>query len=209
MAATLITGNSAGPGSERSMTSPLRAVAAAAGLVQDWAHGTEGRRRTRRALRPLEQCGWRVDHDITLPGGIYADHLALGTSGVYIIASRAWGGVVTVDHKGPTITPRGDPCAAWTANGHHRSLAPAAAAVARSLAAAAGLPVRAPRAVVAIWAPFPDRIAESGGVTYVAGAYLADWLAGQPTRLGVDEVAALTGAATAALVPTQRPPVPA
>jgi hypothetical protein len=190
------------------MTSPLRAVASAAGLVQDWAHGTEGRRRTRRALRPLEQCGWRVDHDITLPGGIYADHLALGPCGVYVIDSRAWGGVVTVDHKGPTITPRGDPRAAWTANGHHRSLPPVAAAVVRSLAAA-GLPVRAPRAVVAIWAPFPDRIAESGGVTYIAGAYLADWLAGQPTRLGVDEVAALTGAATAALVPTQRPPVPA
>jgi hypothetical protein len=204
MAAWDTGGSATHHGLDGSVTTPLRAIATAAAHVQRWAHETEGRRRTREALRPLERSGWHVDHDISLPDGASVDHLVLGPCGVFVVDSRAWDGVVTVDNKGPTITPRHDPRGAWTAYGHHRSLPPAAAAVVRRLAAATGGAVRAPRAVVAIWATFPEQVAESGGVTYVAGSHLARWLSEQPRRLAMSEVNALTVAGAAALVSSQR-----
>jgi hypothetical protein len=33
-----------------------------------------------------------------------------------------------------------------------------------------------------IWAPFPEGLAVSGGITYVAGDRLAGWLSQQPRR---------------------------
>lgn len=157
----------------------LRLVAAAAAQIHSWAIAAEGRRRTEQVLRTLASAGWQVARHIRLPGGGHVDHLAVGPSGVYLLDSRAWQGAVTVDQKGATITPEDDPGAAWTAGGQHRSLPPAAAAVVHALAAATGSPLPAPHAVVVVWAPFLERVAVSGGVTYVAGEHLADWLAGQ------------------------------
>jgi Nuclease-related domain len=168
----------------------LRIVAAAAQLHR-WATAAEGRRRTERVLRALDPAGWQVAHQIALPGGGHVDHLVVGLGGVYLLDSRAWHGVVTVDQKGATITPGDDPGAAWTARGQHQSLPPAAAAVVRALSAATGHPLPAPCAVVVIWAPFPERVAVSCGVTYIAGEQLGDWLTGQPSRLDRQRVAAM------------------
>jgi Nuclease-related domain len=88
---------------------PLRILAAAAEHVHGWAATAEGRRRTARVLQSLDPGAWRVTQDIRLPDGCRADHLAVGPSGVYLLDSRAWLGVVTVDHKGATITPEGRP----------------------------------------------------------------------------------------------------
>ena len=167
----------------------LRAVAALAAGVGSWAAAAEGRRRTEHALDILDRAQWRVWDRVALPGGGHVDHVIVGPSGVYVLASTSWHGVVTVDQKGATITPTGTPDTAWTARGQHRSLPPAAVAVVRSLNAANGTSFTAPRPVVVIWAPFPERIAVSGGVTYVAGEDLAGWLAGQP---GVDAGAVRT-----------------
>jgi hypothetical protein len=185
---------------------PLRIVAAAAAQVYDWATAAEGRRRTEGALRALERAGWRVAHSVALPDGGRVDHLAVGPGGVYVLDSKAWRGVVTVDHKGATITPEHDPDAAWTARGQHRSLPPLAAAAVRALTAATGGPLPAPCAVVVIWAPFPDRVAVSGGVTYVAGEHLTDWLLGQPARLDAGQLAALWVGATPGDLLLARPP---
>ncbi len=160
----------------------LRAVGALAARVQAWAAATEGRRRTERALHLLRDAGWDVAHDVHLPGADRIDHLAAGPSGVYLLASKAWHGLVTVDHKGATITPEHDPASAWTARGPHRSLLPAASAVGRQLSAATGRPFPTPRVVVVVWAPFPDRVTVCGGLAYVAGEHLVDWLIGQPAR---------------------------
>ena len=160
----------------------LRAVAAAAARVHTWAASTEARRRTQHVLDPLRSSGWHVVHDVRLPGVQPIDHLMTGPGGVYLLMSTAWRGVVTVDQKGATITPERDPGSAWTARGPHRSLPPAASAVARALSAAAGGPVPAPQAVVVVWAPFPDRVAVCAGLSYVAGEHLVEWLAGRPGR---------------------------
>lgn len=162
--------------------SPLRMVAAAAAHLHDWAARGDGRRRTGRVLRSLDRDTWQISQHIQLPDGGYADHLAIGASGVYVLDSRAWHGAVTVDHKGATITPEGQPAAAWTARGQHCSLAPAAARLGRVLSTAAGRPLPTPRAVVVIWASFPDRLAVSAGITYVAGEHLAEWLSGESRR---------------------------
>lgn len=162
---------------------PLRAVAATAARVQAWAEATDARRRTERVLHPLRDAGWDVAHDVRLPGVDRIDHLAAGPSGVYLLASKAWQGAVTVDHKGATITPGHDHGSAWTAHGPHRSLPPAAAAVVHALATATGRSFPAPRAVVVVWAPFAERVTVCGGISYVAGEHLVDWLVGQPARL--------------------------
>ncbi|TQN37881.1 nuclease-like protein [Blastococcus colisei] len=159
----------------------LRLVSAAAAQIHDWAATTEGRRRTGLALQSLDREAWQVARHIRLPDGGHADHLASGPTGGYLLNSRAWHGVVTVDHKGATITPDRRPEAAWTARGQHCSLAPAAAALGRT-ASAAGSRLPAPRAVVVIWGTFPERLALSGGITYVAGDHLVEWLSGQTRR---------------------------
>ena len=160
---------------------PLRMVAAAAAHVHGWAAAAEGRRRTAQVLHSLDPGVWRVTQDIRLPDGGHADHLVVGPGGVYLLDSRAWEGLVTVDHKGATITPEGRPAAAWIARGLHCSLAPAAAALGHALSSAGG-PLAAPHAVVVIWAPFPEGLVVSGGITYVAGDRLAGWLSEQPRR---------------------------
>jgi hypothetical protein len=160
----------------------LRAVAAAAARVHTWAAAAEARRRTERALDPLRGTAWDVAHDIRLPGVDRIDHLAAGPSGVYLLASKAWHGVVTVDHKGATITPPREPGAAWTAYGPHRSLAPAASAVVRALSTATGRPFPPARAVVVVWAPFPEQVTLCAGIAYVAGDRLVEWLIEQPAR---------------------------
>jgi len=173
----------------------LRIVAAAAAHVCEWAAATEGRRRTERVLRALDRAEWQVVDDVRVPQGGYVDHVVVGPCGIYVIDSKAWRGVVTVDQKGATITPGGDPDAAWTARGRHRSLPPAAAAVAHGLTVTTGGRTPAPCAVVVVWAPFPERVAVSGGVTYVAGEHLAAWLAGQPRRLDPERLAAVSAGA--------------
>jgi Nuclease-related domain len=160
---------------------PLRIVAAAAAQVHGWAATTEGRRRTAQVLRSLDPAAWQVTRNMRLPDGGHADHLAVGPTGVYLLVSRAWQGVVTVDHKGATITPEGRPAAAWTARGQHCSLAPAAAALGRALSTA-GRSTATPQAVVVIWAPFPEGLAVSGGITYVAGDRLVSWMSDQRRR---------------------------
>src|SRR3954468_15141429 len=132
---------------------PLGIVASAAAHVYAWAATADGRRRTGRVLQSLDCETWRVTERVQLPDGVHAEHLVIGPSGVYLLASRAWHGVVTVDHKGATITPEGRPAAAWTARGQHCSLAPAAAALGRTVSTAAGNSLPAPRAVAVIWAP--------------------------------------------------------
>lgn len=159
---------------------PLRVVSAAAARLQNWAAATEAHGRTTRVLTGLAPGGWTFADDVRLADGHRIEHLVAGPGGVFVLVSKVWHGVVTVDHKGATITPAWDPGSAWTARGSHRSLLPAASATMRALYALTGTPVPAPRAVVVVWAPFPERVTVCGGVSYVAGERLADWLQEQP-----------------------------
>src|SRR4051812_45683919 len=59
--------------------------------------------------------------------------------------------------------------------------------------------VPAAHAVVVVWGTFPQRVATSGDVTYVAGEHLHDWLLGQPSCLSRTQLAALGSANTPSL----------
>jgi hypothetical protein len=163
--------------------------------IERWGAGAEGERRTARTLRPLLRSGWHVVHDLDWPGAGNVDHLVVGPGGVFVLDSKAWSGVVSVDDAGATITPRDNPDAAWTARGQRGRQARAGTAVARALASRSGLAVPQPEPVVVVWARFPQRAECAGGVTYVEGEHLADWLLSQPQRLHGDQVAQLAAAA--------------
>ena len=144
--------------------------------------------------------GWTFTHDLELPGAGNIDHLAIGPPGVFVLDSKAWSGVVTVDQDGATITPRDDPEAAWLARGQRRVAARATARVTRALAAATGMTVPAARSVVVVWGSFLQRVAISGEVTYVAGGHLHDWLLGQRACLNRTQLEALSAANTPSLL---------
>ena len=106
---------------------------------------------------------------------------------------------MTVDQDGATITARDAPDSAWLARGEHRAATRTAARTARALAVAAGRTVPAAQSVIVVWGAFPQRVAVSGGVTYVAGEHVHDWLIGQRACLSRTELAALSAANTPSL----------
>jgi hypothetical protein len=57
---------------------------------------------------------------------------------------------------------------------------------------------------VVIWGPFPERVAVSGSVTYVAGEHLAEWLTTQPHLPDGAHVRSMNSVDLSALLPTQR-----
>jgi Nuclease-related domain len=101
-----------------------------------WRRQAALQRRTAEALQPLEQDGYLILHDITLPGWPASlDHLVVGATGIWVIESR----------RGRLAPPRtGTP--PWRANaaaaGLLRGLRWKAAAIADALADAASIPVR-------------------------------------------------------------------
>jgi hypothetical protein len=62
------------------------------GPVTSWRHGAMAERRTGRVLATLDPGRFRVLHDRALPGlpATNLDHLVIGLTGVYVIASRRW-----------------------------------------------------------------------------------------------------------------------
>jgi hypothetical protein len=62
------------------------------GAVTNWRRGAVAERRTGRRLAALDPAAYHVLHDRVLPGGQGAnlDHLVVGLTGVYAIASRRW-----------------------------------------------------------------------------------------------------------------------
>jgi hypothetical protein len=167
--------------------------------IERWGIGAAGERRTERVLRPLQRVGWTIRHDLDLPGAGNIDHLAVGPAGVFVLDSKAWSGIVTVDQDGATITARDAPDSAWLARGEHRAATRTAARTARALAVAVGRTVPAAQSVIVVWGAFPQRVAVSGGVTYVAGEHVHDWLIGQRACLNRTELAALSAANTPGL----------
>jgi len=61
-------------------------------LVASWRQGAKGEQQTARLLAKLEREGWRVLHDLAIPGSrVNVDHLAIGPGGVWVIDSKLWG----------------------------------------------------------------------------------------------------------------------
>jgi hypothetical protein len=69
-------------------------------LVASWRQGAKGERQTARLLAKLEREGWKVLHDLAVPGSrANIDHLAIGPGGVWVIDSKLWGSRVHWDPR--------------------------------------------------------------------------------------------------------------
>jgi hypothetical protein len=67
-------------------------------VVSGWLQGAKGEQLTARALRPLEREGWRIFHDLQVPGSAAnIDHLLVGPGGVWVIDSKLWTGQLRWD----------------------------------------------------------------------------------------------------------------
>jgi hypothetical protein len=69
-------------------------------LVASWRQGAKGERQTAKLLAKLEREGWKVLHDLAIPGSrANVDHLAVGPGGVWVIDSKLWGRRVRWDPR--------------------------------------------------------------------------------------------------------------
>jgi hypothetical protein len=152
-----------------------------------WLDGAEGERRTEKQLRPLEFRGWHVAHDLQGRFG-NVDHLVVGPAGVFLLDSKTWSGVVTVESGAATVTPRDNPDASWTATGLGRKMRGASVRNKEALQRLTGVRTWI-QPVVVVWAPFPARHVVSDGIAYVAGDALRSWLLDQPAKLDDERTA--------------------
>jgi hypothetical protein len=75
--------------------------------VTAWRAGASGERAVARRLDPLVDRGVEVLHDRRIPGTkANIDHIAVSSSGVYVIDAKKYTGMVRVDWEGGLFSPR-------------------------------------------------------------------------------------------------------
>jgi hypothetical protein len=155
--------------------------------IEHWLRGAEGERRTEKALRPLEQAGWVVSHDLKAQFG-NVDHLLVGPAGVFLLDSKWWRGTAHVDGDVATVTQVEDPDASWSWPRLPRQLRAASAAQHEAIRKLTGVNAWV-SAVAVLWCPFDQGVVTCNRVTYVHGDRLAAWLLEQPRHLSDEQVA--------------------
>lgn len=164
------------------------------GWIENWQAGSRGEKATAKALKPLEEVGWVILHDLPAGRG-NIDHIAIGPAGVYLLDSKVLGGIVTVDQHGGVTVQRPDEDLTYQHTGSRHLL---------RLAQQTHDRVRADTRinlwvtpVMVLWSEFPDCIVESD-CTYVHGDELAGWLQSRPQCLAPSRLAQVAQAVTAA-----------
>jgi hypothetical protein len=148
------------------------------GYIVKWGVGADGERRTAKALRPLLRKGWTVAHDVQRPHENF-DHVLVGPPGVFLLETKVRTGTVRLEDGILTIRYPDDP--------DEVIALPRLAAQVRGRAADLRTEYqfqngahRWVRAVVVLWADFPQLCIEHGGITYLHGDELVDWLQSLP-----------------------------
>lgn len=163
------------------------------GWIENWQVGVYGEQATAKALRPLEEDGWIVLHDLPAGRG-NVDHIAIGPGGVYLLDSKRLGGKVSVDSTGATVRRIDDPDLSYQIHGGH--LANLSRQTHQRVLASSRINVWV-TPVMVIWAEFPQRVA--GDQTYyVLGDELADWLRSRPQTVAMSRVQQLAHAVATA-----------
>lgn len=180
------------------------------GPVTQWRQGALAERCTGRRLARLDPAGFHVLHDRALEAtpGTNLDHLVVGLTGVYAIASRrcAWGTRLRVEEGGPWLE-RSVWAGGWIWNGR-RPVARLSGTAARSARAVAEMlsgeldhevPVAA---VVAVHgARVPHAGVRHGDVLYQAARALPNALSVRPVVFTSAQVATIAAAAERLLPP--------
>ncbi len=150
-----------------------------------WMQGVWGEWDTEDVLDTLG-VGWVVEHDIERPRGNW-DHVAVSRAGVFLIDTKWTKDRARVDGDALRVGRRVSYPGA--------SFRGAAVELRDTLHRMTGDPPWV-TAVVAVWGEFEQTQIDGDRVTYLRASLLADWLAGQPTRISAERARALGAAIT-------------
>jgi hypothetical protein len=131
---------------------------------------------TESELRRLDEGAW-----VSARSGSF-EHLVVGPSGAYLLETKRIAGEAMLREGVLSVLRDG----AWRGDEALGARMRASARDARRLLGAANINWVAP--VVVLWCEFPAQLAEHGGVTYVHGSRLADWLEWQPESVSAQSV---------------------
>lgn len=138
--------------------------------VRRWGDGAWGEQQTAKALVPLEQAGWKVQHDIELGRG-NIDHVAESPSGRrFVLETKTLQGRLTVEDGFLTSAQLDDPEQVY----RHTTLRQVVLGRARHQYCERRRGWV--QAVVVIWGEFPQRCVEDGKLVFLHGDELASWL---------------------------------
>jgi len=142
--------------------------------IANWGVGEKGERRTAKTLRPLLRSGWTVEHDIQRRYENF-DHVLVGPPGVFLLETKVRIGTLSVEEGALTIRYWDDPDEVITLP-HLRAQMLRRAKALRATHQFKRSVRRWVTPVVVIWGHFPDRFVEDGGVIYIHGDDLVEWL---------------------------------
>jgi hypothetical protein len=149
--------------------------------------------KTEQTLRPLEQAGWSVVHDMRARYGNYA-HVAVGPSGVYLLETKKQQGIVDIRCGAPRGgRRRGDGEVSVVFPRYRPRALGVATRVEEQILKHSGQRA-AVQAVVVFWSEFPERLVEDGRCVYIHGADLRDWMGARERRLEEDQVERIAAA---------------
>jgi hypothetical protein len=149
--------------------------------------------KTEQTLRPLEQAGWSVVHELRARYGNYA-HVAVGPSGVYLLETKQQEGIVDIRCGAPRRGRRRGESEASVVFPRYRPRVPGVARRVEEQIQKHSGQRAAVQAVVVFWSEFPERLVEDGRCVYIHGSALRDWMGARERRLDEDQVERIAGA---------------
>jgi hypothetical protein len=148
--------------------------------IQRWQRGARGERWTAKELRSLARQGWVVRHD--LPNGQgNRDHVLVGPA-VYLLDTKNLEDDLTLEGDALRVRRIEQPRDSYVLDGLTASMRGAAKKLSHEIRQATGERVWV-YPVVVLWGRFEAKTAEAGGVCYVSGHHVADWLRSRPNDL--------------------------
>jgi hypothetical protein len=156
--------------------------------IQNWQWGSEGERKTAKALRHLSSADWRVWHDLQWEDKTNIDHVVVGSAGVFLLDTKDCFGHITVDKSGLHFQWLEDPDMVSGFRGIFAKEGSASAALKEFIEDGTGVRTWV-EAVVVLWGQFDQGSTEVNKITFVGGNELVGWLsAPRPPRRPFDVV---------------------
>ncbi len=189
------------------LTGYIAIVESPPAYIENWRTGSEGERRTARALAPLRRRGYVLLHDLPdrrtseygYRGNI--DHVVICASGVFLLDSKCLGGEASVLGEKVRVQRRDDDEASYDLPLLARGIRGRALRLQQDIEQQTG--VSFVQAVVVFWNPFQAGVAIGDNVAFVHGTRLSDWLQDRPGRPEF-EVAHVAKAIAAVRAPEHR-----
>lgn len=176
--------------------------------IQNWRWGSDGERKTAKALRRLSPTDWRSWHDLQWEDETNIDHVVVSSEGVFLLDTKDCFGHITVDNNGLHFQWLEDPDIVSEYRGIFAKEGSASAALKERIQDGTGVRTWV-EPVVVLWGQFDQGPTQVNNVTFVRGSELVDWLCGthpQRRRFDVARVSALLDtAASHGLGPRPRP----